>query len=304
MTGLRDRRIVGSRRADGWVFVPAAEVDPDTGNPLSEIVDVASVGVVETWTWVDPPRPGSPWDGPHGLALVRLDGANTPMLHGVLVDSVGDMATGMRVEAVWREERVGHITDLLGFVPEGTGTGQPDRTEKSAVADPVRSIRTPIRLEYDFIPSAAAQEYLRAYAEKRILGNRSPVDGAVFVPPRGVDPRSGVETTEMVELPHAGHIGNFCVTHLPIPGRSDLPTPYVSAWIHLDGADIGFLGLVSGCENDEVRIGMRVQAVWKADEELGATAENILYWEPSGEPDVPVEQAGNRAWLGEGMSDA
>lgn len=298
MTGLRDRQIVGSRRADGRVFVPAAEVDPDTGNSLSEIVDVASVGVVETWTWVDPPRPGSPWDGPHGLALVRLDGADTPMLHGVLVDSVADMATGMRVEAVWREERVGHITDLLGFVPEGTGTVDPEIGNKSAEADPVRSIRTPIRLEYDFIPSAAAQEYLRAYAEKRILGNRSPVDGAVFVPPRGVDPRSGTEITEMVELPHTGHIGNFCITHLPIPGRSDLPTPYVSAWIHLDGADIGFLGLVSGCENDEVRIGMRVLAVWKADEELGATAENILYWEPSGEPDVPVEQAGNRAWPG------
>ena len=65
----------------------------------------------------------------------------------------------------------------------------------------------------------AAQEYLHAYADKRILGNRSPVDGAVFVPPRGVDPRHGVAATEMVELAHTGLVGNFCVTHLPIPGR-------------------------------------------------------------------------------------
>ena len=41
---------------------------------------------------------------------------------------------------------------------------------------------------------------------------------------------------------------------------------------------------------------MRVQAVWKKEEELGNTAENILYWEPTGEPSVPVEKAGNRAW--------
>ncbi len=307
MTGLRAGRIMGSRRADGRVFVPPVEVDPETGDAVSDIVEVASTGVVETWTWVDPPRPGSPWAEPHGLALIRLDGADTPMLHGVLVDSVADMASGMRVEAVWRDERTGHITDLKGFVPEGAGVVAGPATPGTEVegnADPVRAIRTPIRLEYDFIPSASAQEYLHAYADKRILGNRSPVDGAVFVPPRGVDPRHGVEATEMVDLADTGHVGNFCVTHLPIPGRSDLPTPYVSAWIHLDGADIGFLGLVSGCDLDEVRIGMRVHAVWKPDEELGATAENVLHWAPTGEPDVPVAEAGNRAWSAKGSHDA
>ena len=41
---------------------------------------------------------------------------------------------------------------------------------------------------------------------------------------------------------------------------------------------------------------MSVQAVWKKEEELGNTAENILYWEPTGELSVPVEKAGNRAW--------
>ena len=27
------------------------------------------------------------------------------------------LATGLRVEAVWKDDRVGHITDLAGFVP-------------------------------------------------------------------------------------------------------------------------------------------------------------------------------------------
>jgi hypothetical protein len=178
-------------------------------------------------------------------------------------------------------------------VAEGIPIDLPPRIRD---VEPVRSVRTTIRLEYDFIPSAAAQQYLRAYASKRILGNRSPVDGAVFVPPRGVDPRNGVVADEMVDLVDSGHVGSFCVTHLPIPGRKDLPVPYVSAWIHLDGADIGFLGLVAGCAAADVRIGMRVRAVWKPDDELGATAENVLYWEPTGEPDVPVAESGNRAW--------
>jgi uncharacterized OB-fold protein len=162
--------------------------------------------------------------------------------------------------------------------------------------EPVQSIRTPIRMTYDYIPSSAAVASLTAYADKRILGGVSPVDGAVFVPPRGVDPRHGVATTETVDLPDRGHIGSFCVTRLPIPGRDDLEIPYVSAWIFLDGADIGFLGLVTGIDTAEVHIGMRVKALWKPDDELGRTAENILSWIPSGEPSIPFEEAGVRGF--------
>jgi len=38
-----------------------------------------------------------------------------------MVGSADDLATGMRVSAVWREEREGHIADLVGFVPEVDG---------------------------------------------------------------------------------------------------------------------------------------------------------------------------------------
>jgi uncharacterized OB-fold protein len=124
LTGLREAVLVGIRRADGTVMVPPVEYDPVTSEPLSEVVEVSSTGSIVSWTWVDPPRPGSPWDTPHGLALVLLDGADTPLLHGVLVDSPDQIATGLRVEAVWRAERVGHITDLLGFVPVPRDTSE------------------------------------------------------------------------------------------------------------------------------------------------------------------------------------
>ncbi|MEO2170246.1 MAG: OB-fold domain-containing protein, partial [Acidimicrobiales bacterium] len=105
-------------------MVPPMEYDPVTSEPLNEVVEVSSTGSIVSWTWVDPPRPGSPWDTPHGLALVLLDGADTPLLHGVLVDSPDQIATGLRVEAVWRAERVGHITDLVGFVPVPRDTSE------------------------------------------------------------------------------------------------------------------------------------------------------------------------------------
>jgi len=165
-----------------------------------------------------------------------------------------------------------------------------------ADVEQVRSVRTPVSLKYDYIPGKAAQAYLTAFGEKRILGQRSPVDGAVFVPPRGVDPRYGVATTEYVELPSKGHIGSFCITQVPIPGRDDLEVPYISAWIFLDGADIGFIGLVGECETADCRIGMRVEAVWKDDDQIGQTAENIKWWKPTGEPDLAFEEAGGRGF--------
>lgn len=118
-TGLRERMICGIRRSDGTVLVPPTEYDPETAQALSEIVEVGQTGVVETWTWVGEPRPQSPWDQPHGLAMIRLDGADTALLHGVLVDGPEAMADGMRVTARWVDEPQGHITDIAGFVPEG-----------------------------------------------------------------------------------------------------------------------------------------------------------------------------------------
>lgn len=171
-----------------------------------------------------------------------------------------------------------------------------------ADVEPVQSVRTPIRLEYDYIPGTTSVAYLDGYAEKKILGQPSPVDGAVFVPPRGIDPRHGVRCEEFVELPDRGHVGSFCVTRLPIPGRDDLELPYVSAWIFLDGADVGFIGLVAGVPTDEVQIGTRVEAVWKPEAEWGRTAENVLYWKPTDEEPLPFEASGTRRFAGGGES--
>ena len=75
---------------------------------------------------------------------------------------------------------------------------------------------------------------------------------------------------------------------MPIPGRDDLALPYVSAWVVLDGASVGFLGLVADIPPDDVRLGLRVRAVWRPDDELRETADNIHHWAPTGEPDVEI----------------
>jgi len=115
-TALRDRRMLGIRRPDGSVLMPPKEYDPDTGQALDEMVEVSSEGVVQSWSWVERPRPQQPLDHSYAYALVLLDGADTAFLH--VVDSVSEaqMKTGMRVRACWAAETTGTMTDFV-FVP-------------------------------------------------------------------------------------------------------------------------------------------------------------------------------------------
>ena len=117
-TALRDRRILGVRNSEGRVFVPPREYDPETGAELSEMVEVANAGVVTTWSWVHRPREKQPLDRPFAWALVKLDGADTALLHAVDAGEERAMATGMRVRARWRGETAGRITDIEAFEPE------------------------------------------------------------------------------------------------------------------------------------------------------------------------------------------
>ncbi len=121
LTGLRDQQLVGVRTPAGRVLVPPAEYDPETSAAVGErpedFVPVGPEGVVTTWAWVREPRPKHPLDRPFAWALIRLDGADTGMLHALDAGTEDAVHTGMRVRPRWRAERVGHITDIECFEP-------------------------------------------------------------------------------------------------------------------------------------------------------------------------------------------
>jgi uncharacterized OB-fold protein len=64
------------------------------------------------------PLAGQPLAHPFAWALIRLDGADTAMLHAVDAGSEANMKTGMRVRARWRAERDGRIQDIECFEAE------------------------------------------------------------------------------------------------------------------------------------------------------------------------------------------
>jgi uncharacterized OB-fold protein len=63
----------------------------------------------------------------------------------------------------------------------------------------------------------------------------------------------------------------------------------VVAQILLDGADMPIPHLILGLPADEVRMGMRVAAVWRDRADWTTSPTNIAHFRPTGEPDAPYE---------------
>ena len=288
-TALRERRIVGVRGSDGRVHVPPAEFDPVTYERLTEIVPVASVGTVVSWSWQSTPLAGQPLDRPFAWALIKLDGADIPLLHAVDATSSDAINTGGRVHAHWADEPVGAITDIAYFAlgddaePEGPAD---DR-------DPVTMLVVPSSIEIQHTASLPESTFLRGLEDGKLLGARTKCGrggepGKVYFPAREADPATGKQLDEFIELPDKGTVTTFAIINIPFAGQRITP-PYVAAYVLLDGADIPFLHLVTEIDASEVRMGMRVEAVWKPREEWGLGIDNIDHFRPAGEPDADYD---------------
>lgn len=116
-TGLREGIVLGIRGRDGRVLCPPNEYDPITSEELEELVELGTTGTVITWSWEPAPRRGQPLDRPFAWALIRLDGADTALLHAVDAGAPEQMSTGMRVRIRWSENRVGALGDIACFEP-------------------------------------------------------------------------------------------------------------------------------------------------------------------------------------------
>jgi hypothetical protein len=285
--GLKEGRITGVLADNDQVIVPPTEYDPFSGRSTGASVDVADVGTVTTWCWVSEPRPHHLLDRPFAFALVKLDGADSALLHYVDTSSRDQMATGMRVRAVWRAERHGHITDIASFVPD-TGDSLVPRNTAEDAGEPVTQIITPIRLEYEVNAGHAQTAFLRGLVEGKLIGRRCPKCRKVYLPPRGACPTDAVPTEEPVECGQRGVITTYCVVNVPFRGQA-IELPYVCAQILMDGADIPFMGLIQEIPATEVRMGMRVEAVWKDPAERTTSLESLRYFRPSGESDAPYD---------------
>ena len=115
---LGKQKILGTKSSAGKVFSPAAEFDPETNEPLKEMIEVGPGGVVESFSWIEDPQHHHLIKEPFAFALIKLDGADTSMLHMVTQCNEADLRIGSRVKANWSEIKEQRITDIKFFTLE------------------------------------------------------------------------------------------------------------------------------------------------------------------------------------------
>jgi len=155
--------------------------------------------------------------------------------------------------------------------------------------EPVKVIHTPVVLDYVYSPGIAQDRFLRAIKEGRLLGLGCEACGRVYIPSRGSCPRCAKPTTREVEVKDTGTVVTYSVVRVPSE-NIEVELPYCAANILLDGADITTTALIQECPTEDIRIGMRVQAVWRPKEEWDYTLSNIKYFKPLDEPDVAYDE--------------
>ncbi|MFD5398332.1 Zn-ribbon domain-containing OB-fold protein [Streptomyces sp. NPDC127097] len=283
LTGLRERTVLGVTASDGRVVVPPTEYDPVTAEEIRELVEVGGAGTVTTWAWNPSPRRCQPLATPFAWVLVRLDGADTALLHALDAPGPDAVRTGMRVRIRWAAQRTGAITDIACFEPDDGPAGDAEPAPHDGeFADPVTVIIAPARLDYTYAPGRAQSRYLRALADHKTIGERCPSCRKVYVPPRGACPTCGVATDTQVEVGPRGTVTTFCIVNIKAKNL-DIEVPYVYAHIALDGADLALHARIGGIPYDRVRMGLRVEPVWTEDGRFPD------HYRPTGEPDADYD---------------
>jgi uncharacterized protein len=137
----------------------------------------------------------------------------------------------------------------------------------------------------------------------RIVGHKCPACGRVYVPPKGYCPLCVVatESGDELQVTDRGIVTGFTIiTPVAYYGQQETK-PFVYASILLDEADSPLGGQdVVGIPHENIRMGMRVKAVWKPESDRtvegisnrgwGGLGSVIEAFEPTGEPDAAPEE--------------
>jgi uncharacterized OB-fold protein len=114
LEALQDRGVLLGSRCDGCgvTYLPARLFCERCFAELAADIECGPEGELISWTVGHVGIDDEPLPEPIAVGLVRLDGADTALMHFLHVDAP---EIGMRVRAELRDDRVGSILDLRGF---------------------------------------------------------------------------------------------------------------------------------------------------------------------------------------------
>jgi len=119
LIGLRDnRKFMGTKCPTcNKVYVPPRSTCKDCFAQLNEWVDVSDKGTLLNYTVVHHAHVAQPVQPPFAYGIVQLDGADTGFVHMLGEVDFDRLEIGMRVQAVFNDERTASVLDIKHFKP-------------------------------------------------------------------------------------------------------------------------------------------------------------------------------------------
>ena len=116
---LRDnKKIMGIKCPKcGRVIVPPRRYCGKCLVEADEWVEVGDKGTLVAYTVMYRSSPNLPKKNPFAYGIIRLDGADTNLVHIIGGVDLDKIKPGMRVQAVFKDEREGNILDIDHFKP-------------------------------------------------------------------------------------------------------------------------------------------------------------------------------------------
>ena len=136
-----------------------------------------------------------------------------------------------------------------------------------------------IRLPYTWhAGKAGSRFYLEIKDRCKIGGTKCPRCEWVYVPPRETCPRCFCDIDEWVDVGDTGTLLTYTITRYSVPEIQPQEPPYAIGIIKLDGASSGLVHLLGEIEPEHIKVGMRVQAVFREAREGNYL--DIKYFKP------------------------
>jgi uncharacterized OB-fold protein len=136
-------------------------------------------------------------------------------------------------------------------------------------------------LRYAFDTGEAMGRYLAEFKQGRLIARRCRACDRVMIPPRMFCELCFRPTDDWVYLKDTGKVNTFSLCYVSWDVRR-LKRPEIPAVIEIDGASagMGILHLIRRVRPADVKVGMRVGAVWKRPSKRIGSITDIDYWKP------------------------
>lgn len=140
------------------------------------------------------------------------------------------------------------------------------------------------RLEYAWDNGVGVGRYLAGLKNGEIIGRRCNKCGRDMIPPRMFCELCFRPTDEWVTAKDTGVVKTFAISHVNWDASRLKPgeTPHMPAVIDIDGLTkgMGILHLLGEVDPKDVKIGMKVRAVWKDARDREGAITDIKYFRP------------------------